>query len=599
MTALASSPAPAQRPEQPLNDDEPAPQRKGVLGWVKGKIQKRNLINNLDKLNLDEIEKNATLTTEGEPSDLDIAMGLGEGGVVDEEQPVPEDEKIDLDAVNDEGLLVGWGKRIQENEWVNKAVTKVTQEVTNYKEQEELRRIHEEYKDEIKADPEIQALNKKIKKLKKNLKVQRLNGDRTMKRNGFARDKEQRELEQKSQRLQKSIWTFANSSMNSHEYAKAMMRASARLKRKGMKVHTSEKALAMEAAVLRNMHRMLAVQKQYTMSKRACNDVSSFVKRCKGWLDNKLADGERGVMVLEATSQSMAITYKEVIEAQEAILPKFRDPKNHTFKKERLKTILPIPKGLRSMPTFLKGPKRPPMKISLRKKIEEEDPNMKGYKTFKERNKEMKGAWEQEMKQYENLLEVGGADTKIIEDVSDLGDSEDEIEENLAAVQPGAAAAVANAQVNLKEMVKEQHGDEVVEKAEAEAAKAELDSPLAGDKEAETNASTVVPDEEADAAALEEAKKSSAANDEDPEVDEGALPDEVKQEDLDNLLDKEAEEVSAHPEENDNTVEEGLHQVVEDALADVGADIASDDDDDDESDAKDASTRDESTKVSS
>lgn len=585
MTAEVSAPSPSPQ-EQALKDD-PAP-RKGVIGWVKGKIQNRNLANNLDKLNLDEIEKNATLAVEGgEPSDLDIAMGLGQGGVVEQEgEPLGDDQKIDLEAADEEGLLVGWGKIIQENEWVQKAKERVTQEVTNYQAQEELRRTYEEYKAEIKADPEIHALEKKIKKLKKNLKVQRLNGDRTTKRNTFARDKEQKSLDQKTQRLQKAIWTFANSSMNSHEYAKGMMRASARLKRKGMNVHTSEKALAMEAAVLRNMHRMLAIQKQYTMAKKSTSEVSSFVKRCRGWLDNKRADGEMGIMVLEATLKSMAIMYSEVVEVQESLIPKFQDPKNHEFKKERLKTVLPIPKGLRSMPTFLKGPARPVMKISLRKKVSEEDPNLKGYKTFKERNKDMKQAWEQEMKQYENLLEVGGADTKIIDsdDVSDLGDSEDEIDEKLATVKATAAVA-AKAHVNLKDMVEEQLGDEALKTAQEAAANTEVS--VVAD----------VPAEVADAAALEQAQKSS--DEKDPDVNEEALPDNVNQEDLDNLLNKEAEE-AGQPEEGNDTVEAGLQEVVDDALAGVGADEGSEDDDEegDESEIKDESYGDESTKVS-
>jgi type II secretory pathway pseudopilin PulG len=182
----------------------------------------------------------------------------------------------------------------------------------------------------------------------------------------------------------------------------------------------------------------------------------------------------------------------------------------------------------------------------------------------------------------------------FIDDLSDLGDSEDEIEENLASVTVGAAAA-AKAHVDLKQMVKEQLGDEALKEAE--------------DAAAQTEVSVVAPPaenaEEADAAALEAAKKA-PTTEEDPDVDEAALPDDVKQEDLDNLLNKEADEAVEKSEGNDDDddVEEGLHQVVEDALAGVGADMASDDEEDNENDEdgselRDASTRDESTKVRS
>jgi len=567
-----------------MNGDDHQEQRQqqqgGVIGWMKGRIQKRSIAASMNNINLDDVQKNAVAAAEdgGDPSDLDIAMGLGHGGVVDDDAGgVKAEDKIDLEAENDEGLLVGWGKKLQEVEWVQKAVKTVQTNVATQQELAELRQIHETYKEQIKQDEEIKALNKKIKKIKKNLKVQRLNGDRTGKRNTFQRNKEQKTLDGKTSRLQKDIWTFANSSMNSHEYAKAMMRASARLKRKGLNVHKSEKALAMEAAVLRNMHRMLSIQKQYTMSKRACDDVSSFIKRCKGWLDNKLADGEMCIMVLEATSKSREILYQEVLEVQEVILPKFQDPENHTFKKERLKTVLALPKGLRSMPTFLKGPAQPTMKISLTKKITDEDPNLRGYKTFKEQGKAMEEKWKEELAQYENMLEVGGKDTKVFfdDDMSELGDSEDEIEANLAAVSIGAAAAKKIQGVTLEEMVTERQDAAEDDKKEVSIVEPPTETA-----------------EEADAAALQEAQKS--AGEEDPDVDEGALPEEVKKEDLDNLLNNEVEEVAdAAAEESDtDNVEEGLHQVVEDTLAGVSAEVdVSDDEDGDESQTRDESTK--------
>jgi hypothetical protein len=590
----------------------------GVMDWVKGKIQKRNIAASMNNISLDDAEKVASAAS-GEPTDLDIAMGLENGGdIVIGGDEVADEDKIDLEAENNEGLLVGWGKKLQQVEWIQKTVEVVQAEVANRKEQEELREINEKYKEEIKKDPDIKALQKKIKKIKANLKVQRLNGDRIGKRNSFQRVKEQKELDKKTSRLQKAIWTFSNSSMNSHEYAKAMMRASARLQRKGMKVHKSEKALAMEAAVLRNMHRMLAIQKQYTMAKRACIDVESFIKRCRGWLNNKLADGEMGIMVLEATSKSMAILYAETLEIQLAIMPKMEDPKSHTFGKERMKSILALPKGLRSMPFFLKGPSKPPMKISLKNTAtEDDDPNLKGYRTFKEQTKALEKAWEEELKQYENQLVIGGDGMQILDDVSELGDSEDEIEANLAAVSFGAAAAKKTAtEIDLEELIKNKKGAENIEgenedkqvqekktgedadekKAEEEGtangsvntggaeppSKAVIfdDSKDLSRKSADSLPLPIESAEEADAAALEEAQEAAKSGEveHDPDVDEAALPEEVKQEDLENLLNKEADELAQDETDPNNAVEDALHQAMEEALEGLGAEIASDDD---------------------
>lgn len=602
--------APVDDKEEILNSNQKQPQQQqqeeepqksgggGVIGWVKGKLAARNVAANMANIDLSAVE--ATATETGQSSELDIVTGLDKdvGGVDDEEgsQHIPEDERIDLEAENDEGLLVGWGQKLQEVQWVKKTVEVVQQTVEDRKHQEEMNQIYEKYKKEIKEDAEVKALNKKIKKLKGSLKVQRLNGDRTEKRNTFAREKEQKELDKKVQRLRKAIWTFANSSMNSHEYAKAMMRAAARLKRKGINVHKSEKALAMEAAVLRNMHRMLALQKQYTMSKRACDDVSSFIKRCKGWLDTKLASGEMGVMVLEATSKSMALLYKEIVDVQEEIKIKFEDPKNHTFKKERMKTVLALPKGLRSMPTFLKGPQRPPMRISLKKKItDDQDPALAGYKTFKERQKAAEEAFQKEMKEYEGLLEVGGPGTKIYEDddVSDLGDSEDEIEEHLAEVKPAAAAA-ARLHDSERALEAEGVGGDAKSEAKSEGKSAKsAKSEDAGETLDSGGEGVANPDTAAPAPTEKKKKKENGEKKDDSEgadVDEDALPSDVKQEDLDNLLDKEVDETAPSTEDDGNSVEEGLNQVVDEALGGIGADITNVTKDDDE---------DEDTKVSS
>ena len=93
--------------------------------------------------------------------------------------------------------------------------------------------------------------------------------------------------------------------------------------------------------------------------------------------------------------------------------------------------------------------------------------------------------------------------------------------------------------------------------------------------------------EQADAAALEEAQKT--GGEEDPDVDETALPQDVKQEDLDDLLNKDiaedaAQDVSDH---DDNAVEEALAGVVEDTLAAVGAE---DEDSDHEEQQADGNT---------
>jgi hypothetical protein len=128
------------------------------------------------------------------------------------------------------------------------------------------------YAEDIKADPGYQELRKKIKTLNKTIKAHRLQVNRVDTRHVFKRQRQEKELLKIVDKLQKTQRSFVAKGFNIHEYAKAMMKASKKWKKKG-----SDEELALEAQLCRNMHQMLALEKQV---RSAC--CESIAHRHKG-----------------------------------------------------------------------------------------------------------------------------------------------------------------------------------------------------------------------------------------------------------------------------------------------------------------------------
>jgi hypothetical protein len=99
-----------------------------------------------------------------------------------------------------------------------------------------------------------------------------------------------------------------------------MMRAS----KKWNKKSSSDQELALEAQLCRNMHQMLAIEKQKSKLKKSTKEMKKYLQRCKGWLSDKKALCEMHIMTLDATSNSMMIMYEDTLDRQDALIQKLK-----------------------------------------------------------------------------------------------------------------------------------------------------------------------------------------------------------------------------------------------------------------------------------
>jgi len=175
------------------------------------------------------------------------------------------------------------------------------------------------YADQIKKDREIIETRKQFKVLKKTLKAHRLQGNRVETRHAFKRQRMEKKLMQTETKLRKTQKLFTHSSYNVQEYLKAMMKAS----KKWRKVGTDEE-LMLEAQLCRNMHQMLALEKQKVKSKKNTKEMKKYLQRCKGWLSDKKAFCEMNLMTLEATQHSMTLLYEDTLRRQDALIAKLK-----------------------------------------------------------------------------------------------------------------------------------------------------------------------------------------------------------------------------------------------------------------------------------
>lgn len=175
------------------------------------------------------------------------------------------------------------------------------------------------YAEEIKADSEYQDLRRKIKLMQKTLKAHRLQGNRVETRHSFKRQRQEKSLMLILDKMKRTQKAFIASGYNIHEYAKAMMKASRKWKKKG-----TDEELALEAQLCRNMHQMLALEKQKTKVKKSTREMKKYLQRCKGWLSDKQALCEMNLMTLDATHSSMQALYEDTIASQDKLIAKLK-----------------------------------------------------------------------------------------------------------------------------------------------------------------------------------------------------------------------------------------------------------------------------------
>lgn len=175
------------------------------------------------------------------------------------------------------------------------------------------------YADQIKKDPEHIELRKKIKVLRKVYKAHRLQGNRVETRHQFKRQRMEKKLLQVCDKLNKTQRLLTHSSYNVQEYLKAMMKSSKKWRKKG-----TDEELMLEAQLCRNMHQMLALEKQKVKGKKSQREMKKYLQRCKGWLTDKKAFCEMNQMTLEATSSSMKVLYEDIIFRQDELIKRLK-----------------------------------------------------------------------------------------------------------------------------------------------------------------------------------------------------------------------------------------------------------------------------------
>lgn len=175
------------------------------------------------------------------------------------------------------------------------------------------------YADRIKNDEEILNTRRKLKILKKTIKAHRLQGNRVETRHVFKRQRMEKYLMQTVGKLTKTQRLFTHSSYNVQEYMKSVMKASKKWRKVG-----SDEELTLEAQLCRNMHQMLALEKQKVKTKKSTKELKKYLQRCKGWLSDKKAFCEMNLMTLNATQTSIMMLMEETIEKQDALILKLK-----------------------------------------------------------------------------------------------------------------------------------------------------------------------------------------------------------------------------------------------------------------------------------
>lgn len=172
----------------------------------------------------------------------------------------------------------------------------------------------------IKRDKEIIEIRKKMKICRKTLKAHRLQGNRVETRHCFKRAREEKMLLATQEKIKKNTKLLTHTGFNVQEYAKAMMKASKKWKKVG-----SKEEIALESQLCRNMHQMLAIEKQKAKLHKGSREIKKYLQRCKSWLSDKKAFCEMHFMTLDATASSMKILYQDTLSKQDALIRKLRE----------------------------------------------------------------------------------------------------------------------------------------------------------------------------------------------------------------------------------------------------------------------------------
>jgi hypothetical protein len=208
---------------------------------------------------------------------------------------------------------------------VVETATQLTEAAVKQYEDMKLNAELSKYAEQIKNDSQTIELRKKIKVIRKVYKAHKLNGNRIETRHAFRRQRMEKRLLQICDKLNKTQKLFTHSSYNVQEYLKALIRASKKWRKKG-----TDEELMLEAQLCRNMHQMLALEKQKVKCKKNQREMKKYLQRCKGWLTDKKAFCEMNQMTLEATMHSMKVLYEDIIAKQDDLIQRLKESDEYT-----------------------------------------------------------------------------------------------------------------------------------------------------------------------------------------------------------------------------------------------------------------------------
>lgn len=184
------------------------------------------------------------------------------------------------------------------------------------------------YADKIKNDQQVREARKAIKAKRKGLKALRLQGNRVETRHIFKRQRMEKHLLDVEESIDKHLRQFCHSkTFDATTYAKAMMKATKKWSKhnqteQNKPSETDDQALALEAQLCRNMHQMLALEKQKSKLKKSLKEIKKYLQRCKSWLSDKQALCELHMLTLDATQTSMKTIYEDTLNRQDAFIHK-------------------------------------------------------------------------------------------------------------------------------------------------------------------------------------------------------------------------------------------------------------------------------------
>ncbi|CAB9503608.1 expressed unknown protein [Seminavis robusta] len=204
--------------------------------------------------------------------------------------------------------------------------------------------LKQKYAKEIRANAELQSMQKQIRALKQQLQQQRTQREKLEKKQAAWRDKEQKQLEHSTSKLHHALAQALGN--NKTQYGKALSRAGNRKARTSTSASIVKKTVSkaakaaadtliapeqpltseerdrieLETTILKTMHITMIFQNQCDITSTNSKQITSALKRERALLDTQQAQVAMMQMVLDGTQRALHDIYPEVILRQECLL---------------------------------------------------------------------------------------------------------------------------------------------------------------------------------------------------------------------------------------------------------------------------------------